>query len=73
MAYGQNPNKKLPNWLFFDEVMAKITKCFNYGNFHIHRQGFLRRYMGSKRTHKFPVRTHKIGTSTLNLDNHEKF
>jgi len=29
--------------------------------------------MSSKRTHKFPVRTHKIGTSTLNLDNHEKF
>ena len=35
--------------------------------------GFLRRFMSSKRTHKFPVRTHKIGTSTLNLDNHEKF
>jgi len=21
----------------FEKVMAKITKCFNYGNFHIHR------------------------------------
>ena len=34
VAYGQNPDKK---WLFFKKVMAKITKCFNYGNFHIHR------------------------------------
>jgi len=21
----------------FEKVMAKITKCFNYGNFHVHR------------------------------------
>jgi len=34
---------------------------------------FSRRFMGSKRTHEFPVRTHKIGTSTLKLDNHKKF
>jgi len=37
VAYGQNPVNKWPKWLFFDNVMAKITKCFNYGNFHIHR------------------------------------
>ena len=35
VAYGQNPDKKCPKWLFFENVMAKITKCFNYGNFHI--------------------------------------
>jgi len=35
-AYGQNPDKKWPKWLFFEKVMAKITKCFNYGNFYIH-------------------------------------
>jgi len=34
---GQNPDKKLPKCLFFEEVMAKITKCFNCGNFYIHR------------------------------------
>ena len=34
---------------------------------------FLRRFMSSKQTHEFPLRTHKIGTSTLNLDNHEMF
>jgi len=28
-AYGQNPDKKWPKWLCFEEVMAKITKCFN--------------------------------------------
>jgi len=39
----------------------------------VDEQGFLRRFMSSKRPHKFPVQTHKIGTSTLNLDNHEKF
>ena len=36
-AYGQNPDKKRPKWLFFEKVMAKTTKCFNYGKFHIHR------------------------------------
>jgi len=36
-AYGQNPDKKWPKWLFFEKVMAIITKCFNYGNFYIHR------------------------------------
>jgi len=35
--YGQNPDKKCPKWLFSEKVMAKIIKCFNYGNFHIHR------------------------------------
>jgi len=34
---------------------------------------FLRRFMSSKLTLKFHVQTHKIGASTLNLDNHEKF
>jgi len=29
VAYGQNHNKK---WLFFEKVVAKNTKCFNYGN-----------------------------------------
>jgi len=29
--------RKWPKWLFLENVMAKITKCFNYGNFHIHR------------------------------------
>jgi len=33
---------------------------------------FLRRFMSSKRTHKFPVPTYKVGISTLNLD-HELF
>jgi len=28
VAYGQNPDKKWPKWLFFEKVMAKITKCF---------------------------------------------
>jgi len=34
VAYGQTPDKK---WLFFEKVVAKIAKCFNYCNFHIHR------------------------------------
>jgi len=29
--------KKWPERLFFEKVTAKITNCFNYGNFHIHR------------------------------------
>ena len=37
VAYGQNPDKKWPKWLFFQKCMAKITDCFNYGNFYIHR------------------------------------
>jgi len=37
VASGQNPDKKWPKWLFFENVMAKITKCFNCGNFYIHR------------------------------------
>jgi len=36
VAYGQNPDKKWPKWLFFEKVMAKITKFF-YGNLHVHR------------------------------------
>jgi len=28
-------------------------------------QSFLRRFISSKRSHKFPVRIHKIGTFTL--------
>ena len=28
--------KKRQKWLFFEKVMAKITKCFNYSNFYIH-------------------------------------
>jgi len=36
VAYGQNPDKKLPKWLFFENLMAKITKCFNYVNFCFH-------------------------------------
>jgi len=34
VAYGQRPDKNGQNGF---KVMAKITKCFNYGNFHIHR------------------------------------
>jgi len=34
---GQNPDKKWPKWLFFENVMAKITKCFNCVNFYFHR------------------------------------
>jgi len=37
VAYGQNPDKKWTKSLFFENAMAKITKCFNYGNFYIHR------------------------------------
>jgi len=37
VAYGQNPDKKWTKWLFFEKVMAKTTKCFNYCNFHTHR------------------------------------
>jgi len=37
VASGQNPDKKWPKWLFFEKVMAKITKCFNCGDFYIHR------------------------------------
>jgi len=37
VVYGQNPDKKWPKLLFFEKVMAEITICFNYGNFHIHR------------------------------------
>jgi len=37
VAYGRNLDKKWPKWLFFEKVMAKLIKCFNYGNFHIHR------------------------------------
>jgi len=37
VADGQNPDKKWPKWLFFEKVIANIAKCFNYGNFHIHR------------------------------------
>jgi len=29
--------KKWPKWLFFEKVTAKITKCFNCGNFYIRR------------------------------------
>jgi len=36
-VYGQNFDKKWPQWLLFEKVKAKITKCFNYGNFYIHR------------------------------------
>jgi len=32
VAYGQNLNKKWPKLLFFENVVAKITKCFTYGN-----------------------------------------
>ena len=34
---------------------------------------FLRRFMSPKRSQKFLVRTHRIGTLTLNLDNYENF
>jgi len=37
IAYGQNPDKNGQNGCFLKKVMAKITKSFNYGNFHIHR------------------------------------
>jgi len=37
VVYGQNPDKKWPKLLFFEKVMAEITICFNYNNFHIHR------------------------------------
>jgi len=37
LAYGRNPDKKWPKWLFFENVVAKITKCFNNDNFHVHR------------------------------------
>jgi len=30
VAYGQNPDKKWPKWLFFEKIMAKITTCFNH-------------------------------------------
>jgi len=36
VAYGQNHNKKSPKWLCFKKFMAKIMKCFNYGNLCIH-------------------------------------
>jgi len=36
-------------------------------------QFFLKRFMSPKRSHKFLVRTHKTGASTLNVDNHKKF
>jgi len=37
IAYGQNLNKKWPNWLFFEKVKVKITKSFNYDNLHNHK------------------------------------
>jgi len=57
------------SWVLCD--MNEVHE-FCYMN-EVDEQGFLRRFMSSKRPHKFPVQTHKIGTSTLNLDNHEKF
>jgi len=33
----------------------------------------VRVFMSSKRSHKYPLWTHKIGTFTFSLDNHEKF
>jgi len=34
-----------PKWLFFEKVVAKITKSFNYGN--LHSDGKLKMFVGS--------------------------
>jgi len=39
LFYGQNLNKKWPKLLFFEKVMAKNTKCYNYGNLYNHHKG----------------------------------
>ena len=75
-TFGVRVDAESKKW---DSVRLWYTPtCVFYNNLtsenYRHRPGiFLKRFMSSKRTHKFLVQTHKIGSSTLNQDNQKKF
>jgi len=60
-------------WIVNFKQMKIYTSYKSSSDTYMVIYSFLRRFMSPKRSQKFPVRTHKIGTFSLNLDNDEKF